>query len=553
VDHCARLCHSSTVAGLAAAFGSGAMTNSIAEVEHADVILITGSNTTENHPVLSLYVKRAVRERGAKLIVLDPRRIPITEFADIHLRQACGSDVAMLNGMMHVIVKEGLHDSDFIEKRTEGFDDFVRVLDRYTPAYVESVTGIPADDLAEAARTYARAENASILFAMGITQHANGTDNVLSVANLALLTGNVGKFAAGVNPLRGQNNVQGACDMGALPNVYPGYQSVTDPAAREKFQAAWDAALDDRAGLTVVEMMNGAADGSVKGMYFMGENPVLSDPDSTHIREALDRVDFLVVQDIFLTETAEYADVVLPAASYAEKDGTVTNTERRVQRMHRALPPVGTARDDWRIVCEVARRMGTEMSYESAEDILNEIASVTPIYGGILPERLNGHGLQWPCPDRDHPGTPFLHKEAFTRGLGRFTPVEHQDPSETVDESYPMVLTTGRQLYHFHTIMTRKVPGLNVLSPEATVEIHPEDADRLGIQDRALTRVTSRRGSVVAAAEVTDTPPAGTVFMTFHFKEAAANILTNPVLDPVSKIPEFKVCAVRVEPAPAAS
>ncbi len=523
------------------------MTNSIAEIGGGDVIFVIGSNTTENHPVLSLRVKQAVREGRSKLIVADPRRIELTRIADVHLRQACGTDTALLNGMMHVIIKEGLQDEAFIQERTEGFEELKPTIKKYTPEVVESITGVPKEDLVAAARIYGSADSAAILYAMGITQHANGTDNVLSVANLAMLTGNMGKASAGVNPLRGQNNVQGACDMGGLPNYYPGYQKVDDPEVHEKFQQAWGIPLSDTVGLTLVEMMDAAAEGRVRGMYFMGENPLLTDPDVNHIREGLENLDFLVVQDIFLTETGELADVVLPAASYAEKDGSVTNTERRVQKIRKAIEPIGESRPDWQIICDLSERMGYPMPYDSPDEILNEVADVTPSYGGIRPDRLEIGGLQWPCPDRDHPGTPYLHKGQFTRGLGKFTPAEHQDPLEPVDDEYPMVFTTGRQLYHFHSVMTRKVPGLNVLSPEATVEIHPRDAGRLGIDDEALTKVTSRRGNLMAKAEVTDTPPEGTVFMTFHFKEAAANILTNPTLDPVSKIPEYKACAVKVE------
>jgi formate dehydrogenase alpha subunit len=547
LDHCARLCHSSTVAGLAKSFGSGAMTNSIAEIENADVIFVIGSNTTENHPVLSLYVKRAVRERGAKLIVADPRRIPLTEFAHMHLRHGCGTDTALLNGLMHVIVREELHDQVFIEERTEGFDELEQALARYTPEFVSGVTGVSRDDLVEAARLYAAAEKATILYAMGITQHTTGTDNVLAVANLAMLTGQIGRESTGVNPLRGQNNVQGACDMGGLPNVYPGYQRVDDAAARERFEQAWGVCLSDKPGLTLVEMMHAAGEGKIRAMYFMGENPLLTDPDANHIREALENLDFLVVQDIFLTETAELADVVLPAASFAEKDGTVTNTERRVQRMHQAIEPVGEARPDWRVLCDLATRMGYETVYDSPSQILEEIASLTPSYGGIAYDRLEGDGLQWPCPDRSHAGTPYLHAGRFARGRGKFHVVEYIEPAEAVDEAYPLVLTTGRVLYHYHTVISRKAPGLNALYPEEMVEIHPADAEHLGIEAGALVRVASRRGSVVAKAEVVDRPPEGTVFMTFHFAESAANLLTNAALDPVAKIPEYKVCAVKVE------
>ena len=547
VDHCARLCHSSTVAGLAAAFGSGAMTNSIDEIEGSDVFLITGSNTTENHPVLSLHIKKALRRGTARLILADPRRIPLAPFAHLHLQQACGTDVALFNGFMHVIIAENLHDKAFIAERTEGFEALKNTVEKYTPAFVEQVTGVPQADLVAAARLYATAGKASIFFAMGITQHTNGTDNVLSIANLAMLTGNLGRESTGVNPLRGQNNVQGACDMGCLPNVYPGYQKVTDDDARAKFEAAWGTSLSGQVGLTIMEMMNAADEGKVRAMYFMGENPAMSDPDAHHVCAALKKLDFLVVQDIFLNETAELADVVLPAASYAEKDGTVTNTERRVQKMRKALEPIGQSRTDWRTTCEIATRMGYPMKYESAAEILDEIATVTPIYGGIHADRLDNGGLQWPCPDRGHGGTRFLHKDKFTHGLGKFHAVEFKGPDEKVDEAYPLLLTTGRTLYHFHTIMTRKVDGLNAICPEATLEMSPADAEPLGIAHGDYATVSSRRGTMLARAEVTDIPVPGTVFTTFHFKEAAANWLTIAALDPVAKIPEYKVCAVRVE------
>ena len=523
------------------------MSNSIAEIGGGDVIFVIGSNTTENHPVLSLRIKRAAREGRTKLIVADPRRIELTRFADLHLRQACGTDVALLNGLMHVIIKEGLHDEAFIAARTEGLEELKAEVEKYPPEVAEKITGVPKEDLIAAARMYASADKAAIMYAMGITQHRSGTNNVLSVANLAMLTGNMGKESAGVNPLRGQNNVQGACDMGGLPNYYPGYQKVDDPEVHEKFQKAWGVSLSDTVGLTLVEMMDAAAEGKVRGMYFMGENPLLSDPDANHVREGLENLDFLVVQDIFLTETAQLADVVLPASSYAEKDGTVTNTERRVQKIRKAIEPIGESRPDWEIICDLSGRMGFPMPYGSPAEILDEVADVTPSYGGIRADRLEGEGLQWPCPDRDHPGTPFLHKDQFARGLGKFHAVAYQEPAERIDEDYPFVLTTGRVLYHFHSVMTRHVAGLNEICPEGTLEINPSDAGKLGVENGGLTRVTSRRGSIVAKAEVTDRAPAGTVFTTFHFSESAANLLTNPVLDPVAKIPEYKVCAVKVE------
>ena len=547
VDHCARLCHASTVAGLARAFGSGAMTNSIAGIEHADVIFVTGSNTTEAHPIIALRIKAAVTKHGAKLIVADPRRIDLVRFAEVHLRQRPGSDVALFNAMMNVIISEGLHDEEFIRARTEGFEETRETIEHYTPEVSEKITGVPAEDIRRAARIYASGEKACIIYSMGITQHTTGTDNVLALANLAMLTGNVGKESTGVNPLRGQNNVQGACDLGALPDVFPGYQSVNDDEVRKRFEEAWNVTLPAEPGLTVVEMMHAIENGDVKGLYIMGENPALSDPNLNRTRKALDMIDFLVVQDIFLSETAQYADVVLPAVSFAEKDGTYTNTERRVQRVRKALDPPGEARQDWEVICDLATRMGYPMSYKNASAIMDEMASVTPIYGGIAYDRLEGLGLQWPCPDRGHPGTVYLHKGEFKRGKGKFHPTPYRDPAELPDEEYPLILTTGRFLYQFHTgTLTRRSEGLEHICPGGTVEISPEDAVSLGVVDGELVTVASRRGEVLAKAAVTDRSPKGTVFMAFHFREAAANLLTNDALDPIAKIPEYKVCAVRI-------
>ncbi|MCK5733022.1 MAG: formate dehydrogenase subunit alpha, partial [Candidatus Latescibacteria bacterium] len=548
VDHCARLCHASTVVGLAAAFGSGAMTNSVREIGDADVILVTGSNTTEAHPVIGNLIKHAVTFKGAKLILADPRGIELSEYATVWLRQKNGTDVAWLNGIMHVILKEGLQDEAFIAERTEGFEEFRKAIGEYTPERVAEITGIPAEQIVEAARIYAQAERATIVYSMGITQHTTGVDNVLSTANLAMLTGNMGRESTGVNPLRGQNNVQGACDLGALVNVFPGYQKVTDEAIREKFEQAWGVPLSGEVGLTVVEIMNAAAEGRVKGLYVMGENPMLSDPNLNHVREALENLDFLVVQDIFLTETAQLADVVLPAVSFAEKDGTFTNTGRRVQRVRKAIPNVGNSHQDWEIVCQVARRMGVEMRYAAPAEIMEEIASLTPIYGGMHYDRLDGDGLQWPCPDRDHPGTPYLHKDTFARGKGAFTPVDFIPPAEWPDQAYPFLLSTGRILYHFHTgSLSRRSKPLDAIVPEGYIEINPKDTERMGIQDGERVRVCSRRGETEMKVKVTDWPDVGCVFASFHFREAPANILTNDALDPKAKIPEYKVAAVRID------
>ncbi len=550
VDHCARLCHASTVAGLAAAFGSGAMTNSIAELEHAKCILVTGSNTTETHPVIGALIRKAVHQHGAKLIVVDPRKIDLVKDATLWLRQKNGTDVAWMNGMMNVILSEGLQDEAFISERTEGFDEFRKVIEQYTPEKVEKITGIPADQLREAARIYATAESSSLVYSMGITQHTTGTDNVLSTANLAMITGNVGKASTGVNPLRGQNNVQGACDLGGLPNVYSGYQKVADPAVQAKFEQAWGAKLSPKVGLTVVEMMHAAAEGTVKGLIIMGENPMVSDPNLNHVEEALKNLDFLVVSDIFLSETAQLADVVLPAASFAETEGTFTNTERRVLLLRKVVESPGEALPDWEIICKLSDLFGYHMHYDNAAQIMDEIASVTPIYGGIHHNRLVPDGLQWPCPNDDHPGTMYLHKDRFSRGLGRFHPVDFIEPAELPDEEYPFILSTGRILFHYHTgTMSRRVEALNSFVNEGYAEIHPSDASRLGLKDEGRVKVRTRRGEIVTMVKVTERVAEGSVFVPFHFAEAAANRLTNDALDPRAKIPEFKVAACQLDKA----
>ena len=549
VDHCARLCHASTVAGLARAFGSGAMTNSIEELEYADVILVTGSNTTETHPVIATLIKRAVLFHGAKLIVVDPRKIDLVKYATLWLQQKNGTDVAWINGMMHVIIKEGLYDEGFIKERTEGFDEFKKVIEQYTPEKAEEITGIPKQKIIEAARIYGKAQKASIVYAMGITQHTTGTDNVLSLANLAMLTGNVGRESTGVNPLRGQNNVQGACDLGALPNVYSGYQRVDDPKIKEKFEKAWGVKLPDKPGLTVVEMMYAATEGKIKAFYFMGENPMVSDPNIPHVKEALESVEFLVCQDIFMTETAQFADVVLPAASFAEKCGTFTNTERRILWVEKAIEPPQEAKPDWMIIRDLAKKMGYEMNYTHVKDIMDEINRLTPIYGGITYERImRGEKLQWPCPDPSHPGTKYLHKGKFSRGLGKFHPVDYIPPAEWPDNEYPFLLSTGRVLFHFHTgSMTRRTNALPKYVEGPYMEMHTEDMKKLGIKDSEEVKVTTRRGSIKIKAIESERVCLGSVFIPFHFAEAAANVLTNDALDPIAKIPEYKVAACKIE------
>lgn len=538
------------MAGLAAAFGSGAMTNSIEEIEFADVILATGTNTTENHPMIGARVKRAIRQHEAKLIVIDPREIGLVKYADIWLRQKPGTDVAVLNGLMNVIINENLYARDYVAHRTEGFEALKNVLEKYTPDYVEEISGVPADDLKKAARMYAEADKASILYAMGITQHITGTDNVKSIANLAMLCGNVGIESGGVNPLRGQNNVQGACDMGALPNVLPAYQQVANADARGKFEKAWNVSLSGTPGLTVTEVPDAVLEGKIKALYIMGENPMMSDPHTTHLKKALEKLDLLVCQDIFLNETGELADVILPSACFAEKDGTFTNTERRVQMIRKAVEAPGAARPDWLIISELATKMGYPMNYDSADAVMKEINELTPSYAGITYERIQAEGISWPCPNTDHPGTRYLHKDQFTRGRGLFHAIEYIPPAELPDEEYPFILSTGRVLYHYHTgTMSRRTKGLVERFPESLIEINPEDAQKLGIEEGVSVTVTSRRGTVTAKAEVTDRPPQGTIFMNFHFNEVAVNTLTNPALDPIGKIPEYKVCAVKVEAA----
>lgn len=549
IDHCARLCHSSTVGGLAAAFGSGAMTNSIIEIADAKVLFVIGSNTTEQHPMIAMHMLEAV-DRGATLIVADPRRTKIAEFAHTHLRHRGGTDVALLMGIMNVIVNEGLVDVDFVRRRTENFDIFEESLRRYSPVVVESIAGVKASDIRRVARIYAMEKRSMLFYAMGITQHVTGVDNVRACANLVMLTGHIGLPMSGINPLRGQNNVQGACDMGALPDFYTGYQRVTDPRARRKFERAWRKRLPQKPGLTLMEMVDRAYEGSLKAMYIMGENPMISDPHLNHLRDAMERLEFLVVQDIFPNETSEYADVILPAASYAEKDGTFTNTERRVQLIRKAIEPIGESRPDWEIICDLSSRMGYKMNYRGTYEIMEEIALLTPSYGGILHHRLNeGFGLQWPCPDSNHPGTQYLHRKKFARGLGTFITVDFIPPDEPPDETYPLLLTTGRIYFRYHTrTMCGRTSVLEREEPECFVEINPVDAEKLGIKDRSMVRVMSRRGSIEVRAYVTNRTPEGIVFIPFHFREATVNILTNPATDPTAKIPEYKVCAVKVEP-----
>jgi len=524
------------------------MTNSIQEFEDAEVFFVIGSNTTEQHPLIASRIIQAVSEKGAKLIVADPRAIKLAKLATLHLRHRIGSDIALLNGLMHIILKQGWEAKEYIKNRTENFDQLKEIVAKYTPERVAEITGVDTDSLRKAAQIYAKAERSMIIYAMGITQHITGTDNVKSCSNLAMLTGHVGYPSTGVNPLRGQNNVQGACDMGALPNVYSGYQPVSDPKVREIFEKEWGVrGLNDKIGLTITEMMDAAERGDIKALYIMGENPVVSDPDARHVVKALKKLDFLVVQDIFLTETALLAHAVLPAASFAEKTGTFTNTERRVQFSRQAIKPVDGTLPDWKIICELSSRAGYSMNYDSPINILDEINRVTPSYAGITYGRLkDSWGLSWPCPNEDHPGTPFLHKDRFVRGLGFFDGKEHIPPAEPADEEYPFNLITGRIGPQFHTgTMTRKISVLEREAPYAVLEMNPKDARRLKIKNGGIVAVESRRGEIHLPVHITEDVPETVVFGTFHYSERNINELTICAVDPVAKIPEFS-CAVSI-------
>lgn len=550
VDHCARLCHASTVTGLLHSFGSGAMTNTIPEFDDADCILVTGSNTLEAHPIIGSRMLRAM-EKGAKIIVVDPRETPLSRIAHISVSQRPGTDIAWINGMLKVIIGEGLVNDEFVRSRTTAFEEMKEAVDDYTPERVEQITGIPKDKLIEAARIYARADKAMLAYAMGITQHSNGTDIVKALANLAMVTGHIGRKSTGVNPLRGQCNVQGACDSGGLPNLFPGYQRVDDEATRAKFEKSWAVALPDKPGLTLTCAVKEAATGKLKAMVIFGENILISDPDINHVEEAVKELEFLAVSDIFMTETAQLADVVLPAACYAEKDGTFTNTDRAIRMVRRAVDPPAEAKPDWVIACDIGKRLGSNgFDFSSPAEIMAEMATVTPILGGISYEKIDREVVRWPCPAKEHPGTAILHTQKFTRGLGLFAPVQHRPPAEVTSDEYPFILTTGRNLFQYHTgTMTRRSPKLEREAPEPYVEMNKLDAKRLGVSDEERVIVSSRRGSITLKARVTDRIVPGSIFIPFHYSEAPANRLTNAALDPVSNIPELKVCAAKIAKA----
>lgn len=556
------------MAGLAAVFGSGAMSNDIAGIEDNDTLFVIGSNTTEAHPIIGHRMKAAVK-KGASLIVADPRRIPLVDYATLWLKQKPGTDAALINSICHVIHREDLIDTDFVEQRTENIEEFLSAIAGCTPEWAEKITGVPAADIEKAALLYAKADKAGVYYTMGITQHTSGTNNVLSLANLTLMTGNLGKYGAGLNPLRGQNNVQGATDTGCVPVFLPGYQKVADKDVRDKFEKLWDAHISDRPGLTATEMTEAMIEGDLSGLWIMGENPVISDPNSKHFVKALESLEFLVVQDIFLTETAELADVVFPAASFAEKDGTFTNTERRVQRVRRAVSPPGMAKDDLTIINLVSDRMKFGHNITSAhsfanyrhgrtrgfgstlitpEKVFEELGQAWPAVAGITYERLENEQLQWPCPSEDHPGTPFLFEGTFPRGRALFSAIEWHQPNEVTDKEYPLTLTTGRVLCQYHTgTMTRRSKEIEDADRGPHVEINPADAQSLGISDGETVIAKTRRGKISLPAYITDVVGKGVVFIPFHYKEASVNLLTNDALDPVCKIPEAKVCAVRIE------
>ena len=543
------------MAGLAATLGSGAMTNPIVDLANADCIFAIGSNFAENHPIVSRWVLDA-KQRGATVIVADPRFTSTAWSADLFLPLLPGTDTSLINAMMNVIIEEGLWNEDFVEERVEGFDDLCEVVSNYSPEHVAKITGVPADDIIKAARAYATADASSIVYCMGITQHSCGTETVKNLANLAMLTGQIGRPGTGVNPLRGQDNVQGACDMGALPNVYPGYQPVNDVTNREKFARAYSMAIEDlslKPGLTLVEMTQAIEDGKLRGMLILGENPVVGDPNAAHVAEALKKLDFLVVIEIFPTETTELAHIVLPAASFAEKRGTKTATDRRVQWLERAVKPVGEAMADWKIICRLANRMGFEkqFTYPHEEAIFYEIRALTPSYAGLSPERLQNKpgGIPWPCLASDHPGTPILYTRSFNRpgGKGKMMPAEYIPPAETPTEEYPLMLTSGRVVLHYNAgAMTRRTRSLQEREPELFVQVNPQTAESYGIQEQAEALVQTRRGEARARVRLTRRIPPGVLFMPFHFPEM--NLLTNDALDPTAKIPEYKVAACRIQP-----
>lgn len=552
VDHCTRLCHASSVAAMLEMIGSGAVSNQVADVAEADVILLIGANPTDNHPVAATFMKNAAKA-GKTLIVLDPRKNAIARHADYYLQFKPDTDVALLNALMHAVIEQGLVDEAFVAERTTGYAELKAHLEPFSPETMAPICGIDADTLREVARVYASARASIIFWGMGISQHIHGTDNARALISLALLTGQVGRPGTGLHPLRGQNNVQGASDVGLIPMVFPDYQSVADPEVRERFEALWDAPLDPQPGLTVVEIMHAITDGTLSGMYIMGENPAMSDPNLAHARRALASLEHLVVQDIFLTETAWFADVLLPASAFPEKTGTFTNTDRRVQLGRQALDPPGEARQDLWIIQEMARRLGLDWDYRGPREVFAEMRKAMPSIAGISWERLeNTHSVTYPCTTEDDPGQPVIFIERFPTRDGRahLVPAPFTQADELPDNEYPLVLITGRQLEHWHTgAMTRRATILDAIEPEPVASLHRADLDALGVAPGESVRIQSRRGSITAIARQDDGLQPGQVFLPFCYREAAANLLTNEALDPYAKIPEFKFCAVRASAA----
>jgi formate dehydrogenase alpha subunit len=536
------------VAGLATSLGAGAATNSLAQMPDIDMLFLFGSNPTEAHPIVSIYLKKALRN-GARLVVGDPRETWMAKRADVWLNLRPGTNIALLNGLVHTILKHGWENSDFIRNRTEGYEELKRKVKAYDLKRVEKLTGVPARRIVDAARLYSHAGKAMIVYGLGVTEHRTGTENAMAIANLALVCGHIGRPSTGIMALRGQNNVQGASDLGPAPNILPGYQPVADPAVREKFEKAWRVPISPVAGLKSVEMLDMACQGKFRGLYILGEDPAQTDPDSHEVRRALKSLKFLVVQDIFHTETTQYADVILPGSSFAEKDGTFTNGERRIQRVRKAIEPVaGLA--DWQIICKLANAMGYPMTYNHPSEIMDEIAELTPIYGGISFDRLEKESLQWPCPTKDHPGTKTLYTDLFSRpgGKAKFVALDHKDSGEMPDGEYPFALITGRIREHYNNgSMSRRVPGIMELVPEEMLELNPEDAGKLKIRDNDWVAVSSRRGKITVRARVTSRSQKGNVFLTFHFPGALSNFLTSGHRDPIAGTPEYKACAVRIE------
>jgi formate dehydrogenase alpha subunit len=559
VDHCTRLCHAGSVVALQQAIGSSAMSNTASQVIQNDVFIVTGSNTSENHPIIALQMKAAVQKHGARMIVVDPRRIELVDFAELWLPLKPGTNVPVFSAMAHVIVKENLVNLEFVRDRTEGYTDFVESLEKFTPEYAEQVSGVPAEDIRRAARLFATARNGAIYWGMGISQLSHGTASALALIHLAFLTGHIGREGTGLNPLRGQNNVQGASDMGAMPFHYPGYMRVDNEANAGRWERAWNVepgGLSRKLGLTTTEILSHAHPGGVRALFIMGENPMMSEPNLNETRKHMEALEFVVAQDIFINESGALADVFLPATPFAEKEGTFSNTDRRVQRVRPAHAPRGQARPDWQIICDLGLRIESRLGrptarwdYTRPEQILREMADVNSDYAGITYDRIEKVGLQYPVPTPEHPGSPTLFIDSFPRGRGRFIPLDYVPVMEQADDEFPFILTTGRVLEHWHGGTMTRHSALDEAYPEARAEIHPADADMHGIRHGDPVRVRSRRGEVVLRATVTEKTSVGVVFVPMHFAEAAANLLTNDVLDPQAMIPEFKACAVQVFPA----